>query len=99
MKHLEFLRAFGQYYYSKVSQVYASSCAFLPMSCQAGLRNIETKVGCYSAPLMEGSERVLVNLDDKVSLNLRRVLEPPTETVFWTCVGWNAVSTAAPGSQ
>lgn len=70
MKHLEFLRVYGQYYCTKVAYAYNSSCAFLPNSCRTGLRSIENKVTNISAPLLtglqQGSERVLWSLDSKV---------------------------------
>ena len=70
MKHLEFLRAYGQYYCTKVAYAYNSSCSFLPTSCRSGLRSLETKVTHMSAPLLtgiqQGSERVLWSLDSKV---------------------------------
>ena len=73
MKHLEFLRAYGQYYCTKVAYAYNSSCAFLPNSCRTGLRSIESKVTNISAPLLtglqQGSERVLWSLDSKVGLH------------------------------
>lgn len=72
MKHLEFLRVYGQYYCTKVAYAYNSSCAFLPNSCRTGLRSIENKVTNISAPLLtglqQGSERVLWSLDSKVCL-------------------------------
>lgn len=71
MKHLEFLRAYGQYYCTKVAYAYNSSTAFLPNSCRTGLRSIENKVTNISAPLLtglqQGSERVLWSLDSKVT--------------------------------
>ena len=70
LKHLEFLRAYGHYYYAKVACAYNSSCACLPASCRAGLRTIETRVNTISGPLLsglqQGSERMLWTLDSKV---------------------------------
>lgn len=70
MKHLEFVRAYGQYYCTKVAYAYSSSCAVLPASCRTGLRNLENKVTTLSAPIINGlqqsSERVLWSLDSKV---------------------------------
>lgn len=70
MKHLEFLRAYGQYYCTKVAGAYNSSCAFLPASCRTSLRNLEDRVTHISGPLLTGlqqsSERVLWSLDSKV---------------------------------
>ena len=70
MKHLEFVRAYGQYYATKVACAYNSSCSVLPASCRTGLRSIETKVTTLSAPIITGlqqsSERVLWSLDSKV---------------------------------
>ena len=71
LKHLEFLRAYGHYYYAKVAYAYNSSCACLPVSCRAGLRTIETRVNTISGPLLsglqQGSERMLWTLDSKVA--------------------------------
>jgi hypothetical protein len=70
MKHLEFLRVYGQYYCTKVAYAYNSSRSLLPASCRTGLQSIEERVTHISAPylagLQQGSERVLWTLDSKV---------------------------------
>lgn len=70
LKHLDFLRAYGQYYIAKLANVYSSSRECLPASCKAGLSTIESRVTSLSVPLIDGlqnsSERVLWNLDSKV---------------------------------
>jgi len=70
MKHLEFLRAYGQYYCTKVAYAYSSSRSLLPASCRTGLRSIEDRVSHIGAPLFtnlqQGGERVLWTLDSKV---------------------------------
>lgn len=70
LKHLEFLRAYGQYYATKVVYAYNSSRSLLPATCRTGLRSIEDRLTIISAPLLtglqQGSERVLWTLDAKV---------------------------------
>lgn len=75
LKHLDFLRAYGQYYFAKLAHVYSSSRECLPASCKAGLSSIESRVLGLSAPLIDGlqnsGERVLCNLDGKVDAVMR----------------------------
>ena len=72
LKRLAFLRAYGQYYYTKVAHAYSTSRACLPASFKPGLRAVEDRVSYVSGPLFNGlqhsSERVLWTLDDKVCL-------------------------------
>lgn len=94
MKHLEFLRAYGNYYCNKVAYAYTSSCSLLPSSCRSGLRNLETKVTTMSAPFLNGlqqsSERVLWNLDSKVCGTLQSLLTgSPTRSCYIVVVKLN----------
>lgn len=70
LKRLNFVRAYGTYYSTKIASIYGSSRKCLPVALRPGLQALEERISTAGSPLWWGlhlrSEQMLWALDSKV---------------------------------